>query len=56
MLRYWMEQGMRMITYIYPATMIIDRTREVLKLLKDGLIEWLWVVPALENRSFQKGF
>ena len=35
-LRYWMGQGMRMITYTYPPTMIIDRSREVLKQLKDG--------------------
>lgn len=39
MLRYWMEQGMRMITYTYPSTMIIDRAREVLKVLKTGFVQ-----------------
>jgi 2-keto-3-deoxy-L-rhamnonate aldolase RhmA len=39
MLRYWMEQGMRMITYAYPPTMIIDRGKEALKLLKKGFVD-----------------
>ena len=38
-LRYWMQQGMRMITYTYPPTMIIDRSREALKLLKEGFVD-----------------
>ena len=38
-LRYWMEQGMRMITYTYPPTMIIDRGKEALKLLKEGFVD-----------------
>jgi len=33
-LRYWIGQGMRMITYSYETNMILDRGREVLKLLK----------------------
>jgi hypothetical protein len=34
-----MEQGMRMITYAYPPTMIIDRGKEALKLLKKGFVD-----------------
>jgi len=33
-LRYWIGRGMRMITYSYETNMILDRSREVLKLLK----------------------
>jgi 2-keto-3-deoxy-L-rhamnonate aldolase RhmA len=33
-LRYWIGRGMRMITYSYETNMILDRGREVLKLLK----------------------
>ncbi len=35
-LRYWMEQGMRMITYTYPPTMIINHSKEALAQLKEG--------------------
>lgn len=35
-LRYWMEQGMRMITYTYPPSMIISHSKEVLAKLKEG--------------------
>ncbi len=38
-LRYWMQQGMGMITYTYPPTMIIDRGSEALKLLKEGFVD-----------------
>ncbi len=38
-IRYWMEQGMRMITCSYESNFIIDRGTEVLNLLKDGFIE-----------------
>ncbi|PIV06880.1 MAG: hypothetical protein COS57_01745 [Syntrophobacterales bacterium CG03_land_8_20_14_0_80_58_14] len=33
-LRYWIGRGMRMITYSYETNLILDRGREVLKLLK----------------------
>jgi 2-keto-3-deoxy-L-rhamnonate aldolase RhmA len=33
-LRYWMGQGMQMITWSYETNLIIDRGRELLKLLK----------------------
>jgi len=33
-LRYWMGQGMRMITYTYETNLIIDRAKECLKALK----------------------
>jgi len=36
-LKYWMEQGMQMITYTYPPSMIISHSKEVLKKLKEGL-------------------
>jgi 4-hydroxy-2-oxoheptanedioate aldolase len=35
-LRYWMEQGMRMITYTYPPAMIISHSKEALAQLKEG--------------------
>ena len=35
-LRYWMEQGMRMITYTYPPTMIINHSKDALAQLKEG--------------------
>jgi 2-keto-3-deoxy-L-rhamnonate aldolase RhmA len=35
-LRHWMKQGMRMITYTYPSTMLINHAKETLKKLKDG--------------------
>ena len=38
-IRYWMEQGMRMITCSYESNFIIDRGTEVLNLLKDGFVE-----------------
>ena len=37
-LRYWMEHGMRMITYTYPPTFIIDRGREAIQILKKGIV------------------
>ena len=37
-LRYWMEQGICMITYTYPPTMIINHGKEALKALKEGFI------------------
>jgi len=37
-LRYWMEQGVRMITYTYPPTFIIDRGQEAIKSLKEGIV------------------
>jgi 2-keto-3-deoxy-L-rhamnonate aldolase RhmA len=33
-LRYWIGQGMQMITWSYETNMIIDRGREALKLLR----------------------
>jgi len=33
-LRYWIGQGMRMITYSYETNLIIERGREALKSLK----------------------
>jgi len=35
-LRYWMEQGMRMITYTYPPAMIISHSKDVLAQLREG--------------------
>ena len=35
-LRHWMEQGMRMITYTYPLTMVIQHSKEALAKLKEG--------------------
>jgi len=37
-LRYWMQQGMRMITYTYPPTMIMQHGKEALKQLKEGFV------------------
>ena len=39
MIRYWMEQGMRMITCSYETNFIVDRGKEVLKLMKEGFVE-----------------
>lgn len=38
-LRYWMQQGMRMITYSYPQSMLIAHGREALERLKEGFTE-----------------
>ncbi|MBW1695401.1 MAG: hypothetical protein JRH18_07020 [Deltaproteobacteria bacterium] len=38
MIRYWMQQGMRMITCSYESNFIIDRGKEVLKLMKEGFV------------------
>jgi 2-keto-3-deoxy-L-rhamnonate aldolase RhmA len=38
MIRYWMEQGMRMITCSYETNFIVDRGKEVLKLMKEGFV------------------
>lgn len=38
-LRYWMEQGMRMITYAAPPVFIIDRGQEAIKSLKEGIVD-----------------
>ena len=39
LMRYWMEQGMRMITYTYPPTFIIDRGQEAIQALKEGIVD-----------------
>jgi len=33
-----MQQGMRMITYTYPPTMIMQHGKEALKQLKEGFV------------------
>lgn len=38
MLRHWMGQGMRMITYTYPLNIIIDGGKAALKQLKEGFL------------------
>jgi len=36
-LRYWMNQGMQMITYTYDTQLIINSGKEALKILKEGI-------------------
>ena len=38
-LRYWMGQGMQMITYNYESNLIIDKGKEALKTLKEGFVD-----------------
>jgi 4-hydroxy-2-oxoheptanedioate aldolase len=37
-LRYWMKQGMRMITYSFDSQLIIDSGKAALNILKEGIL------------------